>query len=108
VTTDDLLGDAIRQKECLTGLYDGVVRHFAPHALGAKSDGTPAVFVFQYAGETTSALPIGGQWRCFRLDQLSHLRRNEHRWRSRSNYSLKRQSCLAMVKFGLPEDPTSW
>ena len=97
-----MLSAAIRDKQCLTGLYDGTVRHFAPHALGATSDGTPAVFVFQYAGETTTGLPSGGEWRCFLLDRLSHLRGNEHRWRSRSNYSLKRQSCLATVTAGLP------
>jgi len=50
VNTDDVLSAAIRGKECLTGLYDGTVRHFAPHALGIKSDGSPAAFVFQYAG----------------------------------------------------------
>jgi hypothetical protein len=102
VNTDDVLSAAIREKQCLTGLYDGAVRHFAPHALGTTADGTAAVFVFQYAGETTTAIPIGGEWRCFVLDRLSHLRRNEHRWRSRSNYSLKRQTCLAMIKVGLP------
>jgi hypothetical protein len=102
VNTDDVLSAAIQDKQCLTGLYDGVVRHFAPHALGTKSDGTPAVFVFQYAGETTTGLPSGGEWRCFDLDRLSHLRLNEHRWRSRSNYSLKRQTCLAMIRVGLP------
>ena len=101
MNTDDVLSAAIRDKQCLTGLYDGTIRHFAPHALGAASDGTPAAFVFQYAGETTTGLPIGGEWRCFNLDRLSHLRRNEHRWRSRSNYSLKRQSCLATVEVGL-------
>ena len=102
MNTDDVLSAAIREKQCLTGLYEGVVRHFAPHALGATSDGTPAVFVFQYAGETTTGLPSGGEWRCFLLDRLSHMRRNEHRWRSRSNYSLKRQSCLATIEVGLP------
>jgi hypothetical protein len=101
VNTDDVLSAAIRDKQCLTGLYDGSVRHFAPHALGSSSAGTPAAFVFQYAGETTTGLPIGGDWRCFDLDRLSHLRRNEHRWRSRSNYSLKRQTCLATIKVGL-------
>ncbi len=102
MNTDEVLIEAIHGKLCLTGLYDGAVRHFAPHALGAAPDGTPAVFVFQYAGETTTGLPSGGQWRCFRLDRLSHLRLNEHRWRSRSNYNLKHQSCLAMIKVGLP------
>jgi hypothetical protein len=60
------------------------------------------VFAFQYAGETTTGMPIGGEWRCFHLDRLSHLRLNEHHWRSRSNYSLKRQTCLAIIKVGLP------
>ena len=105
MNTDEVLIEAIRAKQCLTGLYDGAVRHFAPHALGAAPDGTPAVFVFQYAGETTTGMPIGGQWRCFRLEGLSHLRPNEHRWRSRSNYNLKRQSCLAMIQVGLPVSP---
>ncbi len=99
---DDVLCAAIQEKQCLTGLYDNVVRHFAPHALGTTADGTPAVFVFQYAGETTTGMPSGGEWRCFRLDRLSHLRLNEHRWRSRSNYNLKRQTCLAMIRVGLP------
>ena len=99
---DDVLSTAIRDKQCLTGLYAGAVRHFAPHALGTTTDGAPAVFVFQYAGETKRGLPIDGEWRCFQLDRLSHLQVNEHRWRSRSNYSLKRQTCLAEIKVGLP------
>jgi hypothetical protein len=102
VNTDDVLSAAIRDKQCLTGLYDSAVRHFAPHALGATGGAESAVFVFQYAGETTTGLPVGGEWRCFLLDRLSHLRVNEHRWRSLSNYSLKRQTCLVTVRVGLP------
>ena len=97
----DVLSAAIRERRCLTGLYDGAIRHFAPHALGTKLEGTPAVFVFQYAGEATTGLPSGGEWCCFSLDKLSHLQTNEHRWRSRSNYTLKRQTCLAMIKVSL-------
>jgi len=86
VNTDDVLSAAIRDKQCLTGLYDSAVRHFAPHALGATGGAESAVFVFQYAGETTTGLPVGGEWRCFLLDRLS----------------LKRQTCLATVRVGLP------
>ena len=32
-----------------------------------------------------------------RVGGLSELRLNEDRWRSRSNYSLKRQHCLARI-----------
>jgi hypothetical protein len=92
-----LLRDAIRKKKCLTGLYEGVVRRFAPHALGATSDGTPGIFVFQYGGASSTGLPPGGEWRCFHIEALSHVVENDDRWRTRSNYSLARQSCLARI-----------
>jgi hypothetical protein len=88
---------AIQKRCCLSGLYEGLLRHFAPHALGAGTDDTPHVFVFQYAGESSGGLPRGGDWRCFRLDRLSAVRANGERWRTRSNYSLQRQSCLARI-----------
>ena len=102
MNTDDVLSAAIRDKQCLTGLYDNVVRHFAPHALGTTSDGTPAVFVFQYAGESSGGLPRGGDWRCFRVDGLSAVRANGERWRTRSNYSLQHQHCLALIDLAVP------
>ena len=91
------LRDAIQKRRCLSGLYEGLPRHFAPHALGAGTDDTPHVFVFQYAGESSGGLPRGGDWRCFRVDRLSAVRANGERWRTRSNYSLQRQSCLARI-----------
>jgi hypothetical protein len=91
------LRDAIQERRCLSGLYEGLFRHFAPHALGAGTDDTPHVFVFQYAGESSGGLPRGGDWRCFRVDRLSAVRANGERWRTRSNYSLQRQSCLARI-----------
>ena len=42
-------------------------------------------------------LPRGGDWRCFQVDDLSAVRDNDDRWRTRSNYSLSRQSCLARI-----------
>ena len=92
-----LVRNAIVKKKCLTGLYEGAVRRFAPHALGVTSDGTPSVFVFQYAGASSTRLPPGGEWRCFHIDALSHIVENDDRWRTRSNYSLSRQSCLARI-----------
>jgi hypothetical protein len=94
---ETLLRDAIRKKKCLTGVYEGAVRRFAPHALGATSDDSPGVFVFQYGGASSGGLPPGGDWRCFHVAALSHIVENEDRWRTRSNYSLSRQSCLARI-----------
>jgi hypothetical protein len=96
------LRDAILNRRCLSGLYEGSLRHFAPHALGASTDDSRHVFVFQYAGESSGGLPSGGEWRCFRIEGLSAVRINDNRWRTRSNYSLSRQSCLARIDLAVP------
>ena len=46
------LREAIQKRRCLSGLYEGSLRHFAPHALGASIDDTRHVLAFQYAGES--------------------------------------------------------
>ena len=97
-----LIRTAVVKKKCLTGVYRDTVRRFAPHALGTTEDGTPAVFAFQYAGPSSTGLARGGEWRCFHLDGLSHVVENDDRWRSRSNYSLSRQSCLARIDLAVP------
>jgi hypothetical protein len=94
--------NAILKQKCLTGIYEGAVRRFAPHALGTTSDGTPGVFAFQYAGASSTSLPPGGEWRCFHLDALSHVLENDDRWHTRPNYSLSRQSCLARIDLAVP------
>ena len=96
------LRNAIQKRLCLSGLYGGSIRHFAPHALGAGVDDAPHVFVFQYAGDSAGGLPRGGDWRCFRVDGLSAVRANSERWRTLSNYSLSHQSCLARVDLAVP------
>jgi hypothetical protein len=99
---ETVLENAIRNRRCLIGVYEGTVRRFAPHALGATSKGWPAVFAFQYGGASGSELPRGGQWRCFHLDALSHVTENDDPWRTRGNYSLSHQSCLARIDVAVP------
>jgi hypothetical protein len=99
----DTLRRAILDKRCLTARYEGSERRFALHALGTTSKGTPAVFVFQYAGATTTSLSRFGEWRCFHLDQLSDVQENADRWRTSHNYSLSRQTCLAEIVLAVPE-----
>ena len=99
----EILHEAIRNRRCLTARYRGNRRHFAPYALGYTSHQVPAAFVFQYGGATTSRLPPRGEWRCFHLRDLSDLRLNGDRWRTPSNYSLPRQTCLAEILLHVPE-----
>lgn len=97
-----IVRDAIERKKCLTGLYAGAVRRFAPHALGVTANGTPSVLALQYASASSSERPRGGEWRCFHLDGLSLVLENGDRWQTRSNYSLSRQSCLARIDLAVP------
>ena len=99
----DLIAQAIRKKRCLTGIHKGTERRFAPHAVGFTGEGVPAAFVFQYGGETTTALPQGGEWRCLHFEDLSHVSENGDRWRSPSNYSVARQTCLKQIALAVPE-----
>lgn len=99
----DVLEQAIRGKRCLTAVHKGIRRRFAPHALGFTSMGVPAAFVFQYGGDTTTALPFKGEWRCLHIEDLSHASENGDPWRSPSNYSLSRQTCLEQVALAVSE-----
>lgn len=99
----DILEQAIRDKHCLTAIHKGTRRHFAPHAVGFTSKNIPAAFVFQYRGETTSTLPFKGEWRCLHIEDLSHVVENGDRWRTPSNYSLARQTCLEKIALAVPE-----
>jgi hypothetical protein len=99
----DILEQAIRDKRCLTALHKGTRRRFAPHAVGFTSRNIPAAFVFQYGGETTSALPYKGEWRCLHIEDLSHVTENGDRWRTPSNYNLSRQTCLERIALAVPE-----
>jgi hypothetical protein len=96
------LRNAILNRRCLTSTYEGLTRHFAPHALGVGPDGARSVFVLQYAGDSARGLPPGGEWRCFKVAGLSALHVNSAPWRSRSNYSLRRQSCLVQIDVAVP------
>jgi hypothetical protein len=101
--TVEILEQAIRGKRCVTGRHKGSERHFVPHAIGLMSDGVPAAFMFQYSDETTSRLPPRGESRCCHLQDLSDLRLNDHRWRSYTNYSLSRRTCLDNMALFVPE-----
>jgi len=100
--TYHLIRQAITDRCCLTGSYDGRIRHFAPHAIGQGEDGQANVLAFQYAGQSMTDLPPGGEWRCFRVDGLSGVRRNDDRWHSRRNYSRRPHSCVARIDIAVP------
>ena len=55
-------------------------------------------------GDTTSALPLqGASGAACTSSYLSHASENGYDWRSPSNYSLSRQTCLKQIALAVPE-----
>ena len=71
--TYEMIRRAIVEKRSLSAMYQGRMRHFSPHALGRSASGKVNVLALQYDGESSTPLPMGGQWRCFEVNLLESL-----------------------------------
>ena len=69
-TTYNLIRKSIIERSNIRALYGGHVRDLTPHLIGTKAGVEQALF-FQFAGGSESGLPIGGEWRCLTLNELS-------------------------------------
>lgn len=91
-----ILEEAIRTRQPVTGRYNNLVREFCPHALGSKH-GERHVLVFQYSGKSGSGLPDDGEWRCLRVDRLQELSITPGPWRTAANV-FNPQTCLDEIE----------
>lgn len=87
-----MLAEAIAAKQQVAARYHGEARVFSPHALGMKR-GVAHVLVYQFAGGSQSGLPPEGEWRCFSLEELSHIQVESGAWHTAENV-FNPQSCL--------------
>ena len=97
-----LLHKAILERRQITCLYDGHRREICPYILG-HTGGKEKVLTFQFAGESSSKLPSGGQWRCFSLEGISELRMREGRWHGGSSHRAP-QKCVDVVYIDVNTD----
>jgi len=92
----DLIVMAIQQKLIVTADYQGRVRIMCPHIVGYKDSKNGqelnALF-FQFAGESRSGLPPGGEWRCIHLNQLSNVSVTPGTWHTAPDHS-RPQTCV--------------
>lgn len=87
-----LLEHAIAHREQVVATYEGEVREFCPHALGAKGQ-KRHVLGYQFGGTSRSELPATGEWRCFEVDELVNVSTRPGPWYSAPNV-FNPQSCL--------------
>jgi hypothetical protein len=91
-----LFEQAMRDHKQVICLYRGYRRELCPIILGHKKSGEEAALTFQFAGESSSKLPRGGQWRCLLLSEASNVELRSGRWHAGSSHR-QPQSCVDIV-----------
>jgi hypothetical protein len=96
---------AIREKKQIVCIQNGKKRELCPIVLGHKKDGREVALAFQFAGESESGLPPGGDWRCLYLATVTDVRLREGRWHSGERHA-RPQSCVEIVDLDVnPSSP---
>jgi hypothetical protein len=90
-----LFRTAILERKQIVCVYGGCYREVCPHILGHK-DGQEKALTFQFAGESTSGLPPGGEWRCLALAQVEDVRLRDGPWHTGHGHR-KTQVCVDIV-----------
>jgi hypothetical protein len=88
-----VLRDAIVNKKQVTCTYARHYREICPHVIGKGKDGQEMVLSFQFAGQSSTGLPPGGEWRCMRVDEMSHVTSRPGAWHTGDNHS-RPQTCV--------------
>ena len=95
--------DAFRPVVCM---YRGCARAICPVILG-HSNGKEKALTYQFAGESNSGLPPGGEWRCLFLAEVSEAELGDGPWIVGSRHS-QPQGCVKEVDRDVnPDSPYS-
>jgi hypothetical protein len=98
---------AILEKKQIICTYNGAHREICPHILG-HSEGVEKALVFQFAGESATTLPPGGEWRCLNLADVRDIETREGRWRSGRSHRATQQcveNVYIDVNTAVPDQP---
>lgn len=93
--TYDLFRQAILEEKQVTCIYNGYYRELCPVIIG-HSDGREKVLAYQFAGESGSSLPPGGEWRCLYLSDVRDARLRDGPWREGLEHKSVQQ-CVEVV-----------
>src|SRR5947199_7209642 len=90
-----LVREAILKRMQITCRYAECDRELCPHVLG-HTDGDEKALTFQFAGDSVSGLPPGGEWRCLSLAQVRDAQLRAGPWRTGFRHSTA-QVCVHVV-----------
>jgi hypothetical protein len=97
VTTDvyAAIRQAIIDRSRIICMYHGYPRECCPHAIG-WTKGVERVFVYQFDGDSSQGLPIGGQWRCMDICDLTGITIRSGPWHTGTSH-LRPQNCVKQI-----------
>ncbi|MBV9569931.1 MAG: hypothetical protein JO056_01650 [Alphaproteobacteria bacterium] len=100
--------EAILGRRQIAFTYRDRRREVCPHVLGLTK-GKEVLLAYQFAGDTNSGLPAGGEWRCFQVDEMHSVDVREGDWHTGGSHS-QNTSCVAEVDLNVnPDAPQrSW
>lgn len=90
-----LFREAVLNEKQVTCIYRGRYRELCPVIIG-HADGEEKVLAYQFAGDSTSRLPPGGEWRCLFLAKVSDARLRDGPWHEGAHHQTE-QTCVRDV-----------
>jgi hypothetical protein len=99
-----LFEKAMRMQRPIACVYHGYAREICPVILG-HSAGREKALTFQFAGQSKSGLPPGGEWRCLFLSEISEATLHDAPWVAGSSHT-QPQGCVEDVDIDVnPDSP---
>lgn len=94
----NIIRAAMQAKQVIHCTYQGYQREVCAHCIGLNKDGGEQVLAFQFAGGSSKGLPVGGQWRCLEISQLTSVRALPGVWHTGASHK-KPNTCVKRVDF---------
>src|ERR1700730_1258551 len=91
--TYTLFRNAILDEQQVICSYDGRTRELCPHIIGTNRRGEEVALAWQFAGESSGALP---QWRCLRLANGRNARARAGPWPEGGSHRSE-QTCVSHI-----------
>jgi hypothetical protein len=93
--TYKLFRQAILDEKQIVCVYKDHRRELCPHIIG-HTGGQEKVLAFQFAGETSTTLPRGGEWRCLYLAEVRDARLRVGAWHAGNTHRTS-QRCVEVI-----------
>jgi hypothetical protein len=101
-----LFAQAMSGRKQIVCDYNGYRRELCAIILG-HTNGQEKALTFQFAGESQSGLPPGGEWRCLWLDKISNATLRDGSWFAGTRHT-QPQGCVEDVDIDVnPSSPYS-